>query len=122
MPLGKGFAFPFIPQPANQSINTYLILGLINFLDDLTFAIILETASWDLVQAQDLLVGVLDKNVLALLTLETHVGDCADNTPTVGQAQVHLLSEVAGLPAYNTEDNVLVVSLGVGTRNESSSD
>tara|TARA_R110002060_G_scaffold13080_5_gene18614 strand:- start:403 stop:783 length:381 start_codon:yes stop_codon:yes gene_type:complete len=112
------FAFPFVSS-STRSTNTNLILSLLDLFDDLALTIILEATSWDLVQTQDLLVGVLDKNVLALLALKTHVGDRADDTPAVGETQVHLLSEIAGLPAYNTENNVLVVGLWVGARNES---
>lgn len=85
----------------------------------LHLVVAVEAARGELVQAEDRLVGVLDEDVLAvLLASETHVGNSADNTPAVGQRQVHLVGEVARLPADDAEDDVLVVGLGVGARDE----
>ena len=100
--------------------STHLLLLLTLRLLGLLLLIILEAASRNLVQAQDALVGVLDEDELGVRAgaAETHVGDGTDDTPTVGEGKVHLVGEVAGLPADNTEDNVLVVGAGVDTRNE----
>ena len=81
--------------------------------------VILKAASWNLVESQYLLVRVLDQDILSFWSLETHVSDCADNTPPVGEREVHLGCKVTGLPADNAEDNVAVIGLGVRTRDES---
>lgn len=60
-----------------------LLLSFLHLLDDLAFSIILKASSGDFVQSQDLLVRVLHQDILALLALETHVCDCAHDTPTV---------------------------------------
>lgn len=99
----------------------HLLLSLLNFLDNLSLAIILKATSRNLVQSQDLLVRVLDQNILALWTLETHISDRADDTPAVGEGEIHLRCEVAGLPADDAEDNMAVVCLWVGAGDESSS-
>jgi hypothetical protein len=70
--------------------NKHLLLDLLGFFDNLSLSIILEASSRYLIKSQDLLVRVLDKHVLALWTLQTHVGDCSDDTPTVGEREVHL--------------------------------
>jgi hypothetical protein len=98
----------------------YLLFGLLlNLLNLLLVVILIEAASRDLVQSQDRLVGVLDEDELALLALEAHVGNGADDTPAVGEGQVHLVGEVAGLPADDAKNNVLIVSSGAGAGNES---
>lgn len=94
---------------------------LVILLSDLRLIlVILEAASRNLVQAQDGLVGVLDENELSVLTgaAEAHVGNGTDDTPAVGQGEVHLVGEVAGLPADNAQDDVLVVRAGVESRDE----
>lgn len=120
----SGFSlFFFVVSSVAQkksSIFLLLLVTLALLLRGLVLLVVLvEAASGHLVQAEDGLVGVLDEDVLAvLLALEAHVGDGADDTPTVGEGQVHLVSEVAGLPADDAEDDVLVVGLGVGAGHE----
>lgn len=98
----------------------YLLFSLLDFLNLLLLVVLLvEAASRDLVQSQDRLVGVLDEDKLALLALEAHVGNGADDTPAVGEGQVHLVGEVAGLPANDAENNVLIVGSGAGAGDES---
>lgn len=92
----------------------FLALGLL-----LVLVFVFEAAGRNLVQAKDGLVGVLDEDELAVVSLETHVGNGSDDTPAVREGQVHLVSEVAGLPANDAENDVLVVGAGVDTRNES---
>lgn len=106
-------------SPISTIETWYLLFLLLGLLDDLALAIVLKGVHGNLVQAQHWLVGVLDEHVLALLTLQAHVGDRADNTPSVGERQVHLLCKVARLPAYDAENDVAIVRLGVGTRDES---
>lgn len=91
-------------------------LGLLNLI----LLVIIEAASGHLVQSENGLVGVLDKDELGVLagTAETHVGDSADDTPTVVEGQVHLVGEVTGLPADNTQDDMLIVGAGSHTGNE----
>ncbi len=103
----------------NNRRQNNLFIDLLRLLDDITLCIILEAPGGNFIQSQDLLVRILDQDELAFFTLETHVSDGADDAPSVGQAQVHLLSEVAGLPAYDAENNVLVIGLGVCTGDES---
>lgn len=100
-------------------LHKHLLLSLLNLLDNLPLTIVFETASRNLVQSQDLLIRVLDQDILALWSLETHISNRTNNTPAVGEREVHLGSKVARLPAYDAEDNVAVVGLGVGTGDES---
>lgn len=72
----------------------------------------------NLVQTKNLLVGVLDEHVLAVGHLHAHVDDGSHNTPSVVQVEVHLGGEIAGLEGNDAEDDVAVVVLGVGARNE----
>jgi hypothetical protein len=68
----------------------HLLLSLLDFLNDLPLTVIFEAASRDLIQSQDLLVWVLDKHVLAFWSLETHISDGSDNTPPIGEREIHL--------------------------------
>jgi len=67
------------------------------------------------VQAEKGLVRVLDKDVLALFHAEYHVDDSTDNSPSVVKVERHLSGKVTGLVGKNTEDDVVVVVLRVGT-------
>lgn len=80
--------------------------------------ILLESVCGNLVQADSGLVGVLDKDVLAVLLAHDHVDECADNSPSVVEVEVHLGGELAGLVTEHTEDDVVGVALGVGTGDE----
>jgi hypothetical protein len=80
--------------------------------------LLLESVKRNLVQAEKRLVGVLDKHVLAFLHTQHHVDNGADDTPSVVEVERHLRGELAGLVGENTEDDVVVVVLGVGTRDE----
>lgn len=98
-----------------------VILALHNNLLLLLIIIIIEAA--DFVQAQNRLVGILDQHEAAVvLAAQTHVSDGADNTPAVGEGEVHLGGKVAGLPADDAKNDVLVVGLGVDTGNETRKD
>lgn len=83
--------------------------------------LLLKAPRGNLVQTQDGLVRILDQDKLAFLFLavETHVRNGTHDTPAVGQGQVHLVGEVAGFPANDAEDDVLVVEAGVDARDES---
>lgn len=65
------------------------------------------------------LVGVLEEYVLALGLLEAQIGDGPDNSPSVGERDVHLRSKLAGLVPLGTEDGVTGRVAGVGTRDVS---
>jgi hypothetical protein len=80
--------------------------------------ILLESVCGNLVQADSGLVGVLDKDVLAVLLAHDHVDECTDNGPAVVEVQVHLGGKLAGLVAEHAEDDVVGVALGVDTGNE----
>ncbi|KAI6754332.1 hypothetical protein HG530_012846 [Fusarium avenaceum] len=71
-------------------------------------------------KAEDGLVGILDEDELGVVggTAETHIGNGADDTPTVVERQVHLVSKVARLPADNAQNDVLVINTGCQTRDE----
>lgn len=97
-------------------LQNFLLLGLNWHLDFLI--VLIQATDRHVVQAKDVLVGILDEDVLALILLQAHVGDCPHDTPAVGQLQVHLVGEVLGLPANNTKDDVSVVALGVDTGNK----
>lgn len=94
-----------------------LCLNLLLSTSDL-LVVLVEAAGGHLVQAEDGLVGVLDQHVPAVVALQAHVGDGAHDAPAVGQRQVHLVGEVARLPAHDAQDDVLVVLLGVGAGDE----
>jgi hypothetical protein len=100
----------FIPQ---RLLLILLIRGLHIFN-----VLLLECVERDLVQTKQRLVGVLDEHVLALVHAKDHIDDSTNNTPTVVEVERHLGSEVAGLIGKHTEDNVVVVVLGVGTGDE----
>lgn len=60
-----------------------LLILLDGFLHELSLSVVLEAASWDLVQSEDGLVRILDQDVLALISLQTHVNNGSDNTPSI---------------------------------------
>ena len=86
----------------------------LHFLD----VLLLEGVERHGVQAEKRLVRVLDEDVLALVHAEYHVDDSADNSPSVVEVECHLGGEVTGLVCKHTEDDVVVVVLGVGTGDE----
>lgn len=87
--------------------NGFTILGL------------LKSARWDLVQPKHGSIGVLDKYVLALGHMHAHVDDGANNTPSIREVEIHLVSEFAGLVSDDTENYVPVAILGIRTGDES---
>lgn len=99
----------------NLLIILLSVLGLLLFF---FLIVLIEAAGGDLVQTQDGLVGVLDEDELAVAAVKAHVGDGADDTPSVVEGEVHLGGEVAGFPADDAEDDVLVVGAGVDTGDE----
>jgi hypothetical protein len=60
-------------------------------------------------------VGVLDEDVFAFGLLEEEISDSSDDTPTVGERDVHLSSKVFGLVVLNTDNDVVGVVLGCGS-------
>lgn len=118
-------------QVLNSCHNSYVLFcpstlpSLLVILLTLLFLLLLllvliQATRGDAVQSQDGLVGVLeqDKFAVAALVLQAHVGNGADDTPSVGEGQVHLSGKVAGLPANNAENDVLVVGAGIDTGDE----
>ena len=95
-----------------------LLVLLVNATHVVGILVLLEGVCGDLVQANGRLVGVLDKDVLAVVLAHDHVDECADDGPTVVEVEVHLGGELAGLVAEHAKDNVVGVALGVGTGNE----
>src|SRR4051812_3907441 len=97
-----------LPQGLPLLLPLGFLLHLLNIL-----GIIIEAARRHLVQTEDALVGILDKHKLGILIagLQAHVGNRADNAPSVGEREVHLCRKVLGLPADTTEDDVLIVGL-----------
>ncbi|KAI6760135.1 hypothetical protein HG531_013336 [Fusarium graminearum] len=86
-----------------------LALGLLN----LFLVIIIEAACGHLVQSKNGLVGVLNKDELGVLgaAAEDHVGNSANDTPTVVKGQVHLVGEITRLPADNAQDHLAKISI-----------
>lgn len=117
-----GFLFLISNSLPSHTPKGILFLSLLTLLLDLVqlLNLLVEAAGGDLVQAEDVLVGVLDEDELGVLRLglEAHIGNGADNTPAVGELEVHLVGEVLGLPANNAENDVLVVDLGVNAGDE----
>lgn len=68
----------------------------------------------DLVQPENRLIRVLDEHILALGHMQTHVDDRADDTPAVGEVEIHLVGKLAGLVSDDAEDNVAICVFGVG--------
>ena len=99
------------PRPA--ALLLVLLLGDLALLD-----LFLEGVVWDRVQAQDRLVRILDEHVLALVHLEAHVDDGADDAPAIVEVECHLVGEVARLVGEHAEDDVVVVGCGVGAGDE----
>ena len=97
---------------------THLLVLLVNAAHVVGFLVLLEGVCGDLVQADGRLVGVLDKDVLAVVLAHDHVNECADDGPAVVEVEVHLGGELAGLVAEHAEDDVVGVALGVGTGHE----
>lgn len=98
---------------------SHLFINLFNLLNDLALSVIFKASSRDLVQPQDLLIRILHKNILALFALQAHIGNGTDDTPSVGEREVHLVGKVPGLPSNDAKDDVTVVCLRVGAGNES---
>lgn len=73
---------------------------------------LLESADGHLVKSQQGLVRVLDEDILAIFHVPAHVNDRANNTPSVGKIEVHLLSEFTWIIAHDAENDVPVGSLG----------
>lgn len=96
-----------------------LRLRLILLLDRSLLDILLECVIRYRVQTKDRLVGVLDQNILAVIHLQAHVDNGADNTPTVVEIEGHLSGEITRLVGEDAEDNVVVVVLGVRARDKS---
>lgn len=51
--------------------------------------------------------------------MHAHVDDGANDTPSIREVEIHLVSEFAGLVSDNTENYVTVVILGIRTRDKS---
>ena len=96
-----------------------LRLCLVLLLDRSLLNFLLKSVVRYRVQAKNGFVRILNKNVLAVIHLEAHVNDGADDTPAVVQVKGHLASEIARLVSKNTQDDVVVVVLGVGSGDES---
>jgi len=52
-------------------------------------------------------IGVLDKDVFTLGLLEHEVRNCSYDTPTIGQRDIHLSSEIFRLVVLNTNNDVV---------------
>lgn len=87
-------------------------------LGNIVFLSILKCARGDLVQPQQALIWVLDKNVFAVLHAADHVDDRAHYSPAISQVKVHLFGKFAGVVANYAEDDVAVVGLWIGARDE----
>lgn len=72
------------------------------------------------VQTEKRLVGILDEDILALFRAKNHIDNSTDDGPSVVKVECHLGGKVAGLVGKNTEDDVVVVVLGVRAGYETS--
>ena len=96
-----------------------LRIRLILLLDRSLLDILLESVVRYRVQAKDRLIGVFDQDVLAIIHLQAHVDNGADNTPTVVEIEGHLSGEVTRLVGEDAEDDVVIVVFRVRARNKS---
>ena len=97
------------------SFASYLLVLLVDAHLMTGILILLESVRRHLVKADGGLVGVLDQDVFALIHAKYHVNNGTDDSPSVVKVECHLGGEVAGLGCKDTEDDVVVVVLGVGT-------
>jgi len=51
--------------------------------------------------------------------MHAHIDDGANNTPSIREVEIHLVSEFAGLVSHDTENYVPVAILGIRTGDES---
>ena len=65
------------------------------------------------------LVGILEENVFALGLFESQISDCSDDSPSVSEVDIVLLSKVAGFRGLSTENDVSGGITGGSTRNPS---
>ena len=100
------------PQPAHGSLQTsegallQTFFFLFLFLLLLVILIRAEGAVGQAIYADDLLVGVLEDEVLALLQLHADVDDAAQDAPGVLHAQVDLAGKLIGLELLGAQDDV----------------
>lgn len=111
---------PSIHLLGNHVVNYTRLLLLRLLYDGRLLVILVQAARRHLVQAQNALVGVLDQHVLGLgrAVLDHHIRNGAHDAPSVGERKVHLVGEIARLPADHAQDDVLIVCLGVDTRDK----
>ena len=84
--------------------HTFFFLFLLLLL--LVVLIGAEGAVGQAVDTDDLLIGVLEDEVLALLQLHADVDDAAQDAPGILHAQVDLTGELVGLELLGTQDDV----------------
>ena len=85
-------------------LRTFFFLFLLLLL--LVVLIGAEGAVGQAVDTDDLLVGVLEDEVLALLQLHADVDDAAQDAPGILHAQVDLTGELVGFELLGTQDDV----------------
>lgn len=117
----KQISLPDIPCPPQHGaliiiniIITHLLLPIPR-LRPLHFSlpvILLKRPRRHLIQPQQRLIRVLNKHILPLLHVPAHINNRPHDTPSISEIQVHLLSELAWVVAYDTEDDVLVGDFG----------
>lgn len=71
-------------------------------------SLIIERIRWDSIQPDHILVWILHDDVLAITHTQHDIDDGADNTPAVGDVQVHLSSEFARFVTQDTEDDMIL--------------
>lgn len=91
-----------------------LFRGCLHLLD----IFLLKSMQRHRVQTEKRLVGVLDQYILALVHAKDHVDNGTHNTPTVVQVERHLRGKFPRLVSKDTENDMVVVVLGIGTRHE----
>jgi hypothetical protein len=92
-----------------MSVASAYLFCAFRIVSRLSYAlIVLECVRGHGVQPQDALVGILDKDELAIFFLHDHVDNGADNAPSVCQIEIHLGRKITRLVTQDSEDNVVV--------------
>ena len=79
-------------------------LSSFNFLP----VVLLKCPYGHLIQSEQCLIWILYQDVFAIFHVSAHIDDGPDDTPAVGEVEIHLLGEFARIVADDAEDDVSV--------------
>lgn len=91
-------------ETSERLVQTFFLLLLLFFI--LIVLVRTEGAVRQAVDSDDLLIGVLEDEVLALLQLHADVDDAAQDAPGVLHTQVDLAGKLIGLELLGAQDDV----------------